>query len=555
MSEVRTLSDKRDPPDYSRMNDDEFIAQIAKDEADRRTRSQFDDWERPTEFSVSELPPFPVDVLPTVLADFVRAESEFSQTPPDVAAMLSLTACAAAIGKGAVCEVKPGYREPLNLFCAVVLPPGERKSAVMGAVMAPFESWEKKERERLKTQIAYSVMKKQMIEKQIENQMRVFVKAKGQNQRDAAEAELQQLNQNLEQHKLVLPPRVLCDDATPEALVSLLAQNEGRAAQFSAEGGVFSMLGGRYSDKVSFDAYLKGHAGECIRVDRKGRASEFVDAPALTVGLAVQPAVIEELGDNRQFRGVGLLARFLYSFPKSRMGLRLVETTPVPENIRASYAQTIERMLTLPRAFGGQQMVLKMDPVARKLFFEFSSWIEPQLAEFEAFESIRDWAAKLAGAVARIAAILSILRILGFLALDRVLDFSSIYIGIESEAMASAIAIGKYLVQHALAAFSTMGFDERTGDAMVLLRSIKKRELTEFTHRDIQQHLKHSDRFSRVEKLDTALSVLVERGFIRRVEIERKQGPGRPPGPSFEVNPFLFLAAKILFTPKMDGSP
>lgn len=544
MSEVRPVIAKGQPP--SEISDDE-IARWRAEEDERRRLAQFEGWERPAEFTALDLPPFPLDALPPVLADFVRAESEFSQTPPDMAAMLCLAACGAAIGKHAVVEVKPGYREPMNLFVAVVLPPGERKSAVLNAVTAPLEEWERSENERLKPQIAYSVMKAKTIEKQIENQMRIAAKAKSQHQAETAEAEIQQLTDKLAAHKLLVPPRILCDDATPEALVSLMAQTGGRAAQFSAEGGVFSMLGGRYSDKVSLDAYLKGHAGENIRVDRKGRAAEFVENPALTVGLAVQPAILESFSDNPQFRGVGLLARFLYSLPTSKLGSRRVDTPSVPDNVMKAYALVIERMLTIPRTFGDKQLVMKMSSDARRRQFDFAEWIEPQLSEFGELDSIRDWAAKIVGAVARIAGILSILRIL---AIDSHFDFSSIYIGIDPESMGHAIAIGRYLVQHALAAFSVMGLDEKSGDARALLRVIEKHTWQTFSHREIQQSVRNSSRFGEVEKLDATLGVLAERGFVRKIDTERRQGPGRPSGPSFEVNPYFILRSKNTHNPQ-----
>jgi hypothetical protein len=81
----------------------------------------------------------------------------------------------------------------------------------------------------------------------------------------------------------------------------------------SAEGDVFDLMAGRYSAKTTsnFGVYLKGHAGDPLRVDRVGRPPEFVLQPALTVGLAVQPDVIPGgLRQKPEFRGRGLLARF-----------------------------------------------------------------------------------------------------------------------------------------------------------------------------------------------------------------------------------------------------
>ena len=79
------------------------------------------------------------------------------------------------------------------------------------------------------------------------------------------------------------------------------------------------MMSGLYSDgRVNIDVFLQSHAGSRIRVDR-GTREAWLDHPLSTFGLAVQPAVIEELrqGSKRQLRGKGCLARFLYCIPVS----------------------------------------------------------------------------------------------------------------------------------------------------------------------------------------------------------------------------------------------
>ena len=81
-------------------------------------------------------------------------------------------------------------------------------------------------------------------------------------------------------------PRILADDVTPEALASLMASQKGRLALISAEGGPFDGMAGRYSKLPNLDIYLKGHAGDPVRVDRQGRKPEFIERPALTIGVA-----------------------------------------------------------------------------------------------------------------------------------------------------------------------------------------------------------------------------------------------------------------------------
>jgi replicative DNA helicase len=119
-------------------------------------------------------------------------------------------------------------------------------------------------------------------------------------------------------------PRLVADDITAEAAASLLAAQGGRLAVLSAEGDIFATLAGRYSGTPNLDVFLKGHAGEMLRVDRKGRPAEYIEHAHLTLGLAVQPGVLRALADMPGFRDRGLLARILFSLPENTVGRRRI---------------------------------------------------------------------------------------------------------------------------------------------------------------------------------------------------------------------------------------
>ena len=95
-------------------------------------------------------------------------------------------------------------------------------------------------------------------------------------------------------------PRLVADDVTPEAVASLLADHGGRIAVISAEGGVFDIIAGRYNGNIpNMDVWLKGHSGDMIRIDRKGRPPEYIRKPALTLGLMIQPEVLKSIAAQR----------------------------------------------------------------------------------------------------------------------------------------------------------------------------------------------------------------------------------------------------------------
>ena len=133
-------------------------------------------------------------------------------------------------------------------------------------------------------------------------------------------------------------PRLVADDVTPEAVASLLAEQTGRIAVISAEGGVFDIIAGRYNGNIpNMDVWLKGHSGDMIRVDRKGRPPEYIRKPALTLGLMIQPEVLKSIAAQRAFRGRGLIARFLYALPVSQVGYRKTGAPPLSETVRTAY--------------------------------------------------------------------------------------------------------------------------------------------------------------------------------------------------------------------------
>ena len=61
-----------------------------------------------------KLPPFPVNCLPAVLGNYVRAVAEHSQTAVDMAAVIGLGVLAVCLQGKYVVEGTSGYREPLT---------------------------------------------------------------------------------------------------------------------------------------------------------------------------------------------------------------------------------------------------------------------------------------------------------------------------------------------------------------------------------------------------------------------------------------------------------
>jgi replicative DNA helicase len=511
--------------------DPAVLAHLAGELADTTARTHGGrGWEPPVPFGVAgEVPAFPVEVLPSWLGEYVAAVANATQTPPDLAGMLAL-AVLATVAAGAVeAEPRPGWREPLCLFVAVGMDAGARKSAVFTAMTSPVAEFEREQAAAALPGITETAVLRRIADQAAATAEAAAGKAPA-NQQEEARAEA--IARAAEAANITVPPlpRWLVDDATPEALAGLLA-SYGRIALLSPEGDVFDQMAGRYNQAgPNLGVYLKGHAGDLLKVDRRGRPPEYVERPCLTIGLAVQPDVLRGLAGRPGFGGRGLLARFLYSLPESLVGRRHVGASPVPPAVVDRYAlelQALAASLAAP-ASDDSPAVLTLDQEADELLLGFERDLEPRLAAASGdLAHLAGWAAKLAGATCRIAGLLHLASHLR----------NGWNQPISANTFAGAARLADYLVDHARAVFDLMGADPRVEDARWLLDWITRTGQAQFTRRDAHAAAPRG-RFPKATSLDPALGLLEEHGWLRRVDAD-PVGPrgGRPASPRFLVNP------------------
>ena len=523
------------------------LAHVAGELADTTTAAQGGrGWERPAPFGATgNLPAFPVEVLPGWLGEYVAAVATATQTPPDLAGMLAL-AVLATVAAGAVeVEPRPGWREPLCLFVAVGMDAGARKSAVFTALTRPVADFERDQAAAALPGITETAVLRRIADQAAAHAEAAAGKAPV-NQQEEARAE--SIARVAEASALVVPPvpRWLVDDATPEALAGLLAVY-GRIALLSPEGDVFDQMAGRYNQSAgpNLGVYLKGHAGDLLKVDRRGRPPEYVERPCLTIGLAVQPEVLRGLAGRPGFGGRGLLARFLYSLPQSLVGRRQAGAPPVPQAVADRYALELDALaasLTVPAGDDGPA-VLVLDQEAAELLLGFERDLEPRLAAGSGdLAHLAGWAAKLAGAACRLAGLLHLAAHLrdGWAQ------------PISPDTLAGAIQLADYLIDHAQAVFDLMGADPRVEDARWLLDWIARTGRTQFSRRDAHQAAR--GRFRKATDLEPALALLEEHGQLRRVDADPAGSKGgRPASPRFLVNPLSHNSEPS--QPSKPGSP
>ena len=491
-------------------------------------------WDEPIPLRVQpNLPAFPDKYLPSWLGAFVRGVANSTQTPIDLCAFTALASLAVAAGGRVVVEIKGGWVEPTNLFTVSALPPGARKSAVVDIFARPFLTYQRDQKDPVRVRIVEQQALKRAAEGSLAQLLREIGKTDQEEIDEATKTENQQKiaarARLVDAVEMPIYPRLLADDATPEALASLMEAQNGRIGVLSAEGDVFDIMAGRYSGETNLGIYLKGHSGDTHQLDRKGREPEYIEHPALTLGLAVQPSVLQEIGHQRKFRGRGLLARFLYSVPEDLVGYRDSNAPPLDAGIALEYEAKMGALIKMLAAWD-DPIRLSLTIEARDAVTSFADRVEKRLVrhgDLGSSDVLRMWASKLVGASVRIA---------GNLHVAEYVEGEPHRHPIELTTMQAAIKIAEdYCIGHARAAFDLMGQDEATVSAEAVLAWVVREGLEVFSKRDV--HVVHRARFAKADEIDAPLALLERYGWIVPSIETARTGVGRKPSPKFKVNP------------------
>jgi hypothetical protein len=471
------------------------------DAADRAPAG--DGWDVPVPLTrATQPPPFPIDVFPGWLADMVTATAHFTQTDLAMAGGVALAVLSACAGGRLDVEAKPGWREPVNLFLAVVAEPGERKSPVHAALTGPLEQAEKTLGARTEAQIGEAAALKDIATRQAENAKTLAARADPGKRNDAtADA----VAASLAAEAITVPtlPRLFADDATPEQLITLMAANGGRMAVISDEGGVFDMIAGKYSSAPNLDPYLKGHVGRPIRVDRKNRPAEFIATPALTVGVMIQPIVLRKFGGNDNLAGRGLVQRFLFVLPASLAGWRDTDPDPIPDAVRDLYGNQVHD-LAATLAEWTDPAVVALTPEASRILSTTAGEVERQLRPGGALYDVREWGNKLVGATIRLAGLLHVARYPG----------DGWRRPVAGDTMADAVRLAAFFVAHYKAAQHTIMADKATGPARYMLGVLISKAITRFTVREL--HRRVIRQIPKAADVVATLDTLAQLGWVRQ---------------------------------------
>ncbi len=459
-------------------------------------------------------PPFPVTALPSPAREMVEAAAEAFQVDAGMPGCFILTAPSiAALGHVYIC-VKEGYNEPLQLYVVVSALPSERKSPVLSAILAPIRLFIKNHNEVHASEVAANQSKRAILRKKWE-------KAIGRGN----EEEATQLAEELQAMPDLRPLELLLTDSTPEALAKAMGRNNGRMGFASGEGGLFNVLAGAYSDQVNLDVILQGYSGEAVAIERVSREPVRIEHAALAVVLAVQPQVLDKFLTNGVMLERGLAARFMYSQPPSKLGIRLIrDAKPIPSVVSLAY----ERRMHQLTAFQASEKVhqLSFSTEAMEIYYRWAEEVESRIGG-EWAGIANGWEGKLVGNTVRLAGAV------------KLLDDPDPTHAITGLHFSSAVELARYFIAQAL---HITGKDLGLApDTREVLEEIKKQGKPTVRAYDLRQKLRFRKRFEREGSVNAALLELERFGYIRQGLPPEWNGVGRPPEALWEVHPDLLI--------------
>ena len=325
--------------------------------------------------------PFPMDALPSVLADYGHVIQRCTQAPDALVGNSLLAAASLAVQPHANVVLPYGASVPASLFIVSMAESGERKSAVDKLALHAHASFEKIKSDEAREAIAQF------------NKLQKKEKETAEIPREAV---------------------FLASDPTVEGLCKLLHAGLPSIGVFSAEGGRF--LGGH---GMTDDAALRTAAGLSLFWDgapvdrvRSGDGASKLFGRRVALHLMAQPRATFAWLSNPVLRDQGLFSRCLVAYPQSTAGTRMFRNEKADETpAAASYVNRMTALLSgnwfINEFFELTPQHMGIAGAARHLWIEMHDQIEGKING--ELKPVRALASKAAEHMGRIAAVFTMI--------------------------------------------------------------------------------------------------------------------------------------------------
>lgn len=269
--------------------------------------------EEPIPIKRTQIEPFPLEVLPKWLSDYVVGISKELNTMVDLPVSAALSALSAAL-TGKLLFVHNNWILNVNLYQVLAALPSSKKDAVIKRGMSALYQIRKKSYDEHKIETKILQSKIDSLTQSYESIKVKISKTSEQEKIKELESELGKLNFEIAEIKMKQVMRwfIISGDITPERLVEVLSNNNGMVTIATAEASeLFDHVNGRYNN-TSIDLLLKAWEGSEYTAFRSTKEDEIIPEPLLNLCLFTQPLVFDAL---RKHEHRGLPQRFLMIYP------------------------------------------------------------------------------------------------------------------------------------------------------------------------------------------------------------------------------------------------
>ncbi len=267
--------------------------------------------------------------------------------------------CAASVvlqGKARV-RIHAAWEEELSLYWLVFAPTGMAKSGVLKAAMAPIRALQRSAEDELVSLVRERSNERARLEAQISRMRRA---TKAHKYTDGAQEHLQQLRElehELSECEVPVPPEWLYTDANPTVIPRLMAHNlaaEGiaRVAVCDAEGTFLANLLGRHSGHLNVDPLLAAYTGDPIEMVRTAPNSTALQkfrmlSSHMVMCLMVQPHYLDKLKGHPELGDNGWLGRCIISTVGRDPMPTPFERPAIPDSLAEGYANWIAELASV----------------------------------------------------------------------------------------------------------------------------------------------------------------------------------------------------------------
>jgi replicative DNA helicase len=443
----------------------------------------------------------PLEAFPPWLGEYLGHVAASLQVPHEMVTAIGLGLLAVVAARLGCINPFNDHEEPLNLFVALVAPPGQKKSAVFKAFFAPLYAFEREMVQRGAPERRRAARERAKLERELDG---------AKNEGD--EHRLAELDEQLAAMAHCVEPKLTTSDVTAQKLASLLVEYK-QMAVVSAEPNFIQTVLGRWANgraTTEMEVFLQGHAGDAIKVDRQGRPSQAVENPRLSLVVGLQPEALKSLS-GAETVGRGLLARFLIvNAPDVRGTSSLRAAKAVPKAVSTVFEQGLRAMLEAKALTS--PIVLSQKAQAR--WVDFHDGFESRLRSDGDMRDMHGWGEKYRGHVARIAGILHLAEGRGAQAL-------------QTETLDRAILLGNWLIPHAQQAFIDMRLVREVRVANDILEVVRREEWHSFSKRQLHQKVKDRNAYRKVKDVELGIDALIRKSWLTQ-RVSPEPSVGRP---------------------------